>query len=414
MIHATELLEASVYDVQGNYVGRVRELCIVPAEQPNRVGRLVISRGRYQPLVARHEHIASAAPGTVRLNANELSLDPYLPDEGWLTVRKDLLDQQIIDIHGRKVVRVNDLSLLERAFNNHMELRVAQVDVGLGGAVRRLFKGVLAPGLLRTLQKGLPTRVIPWELVDLIETDPMRRVKLKLPQSKLRSLHPADIADIIEELAPAEREAIIEGLDPATAAEALGEVKDDLQVRILEEMDKGRAADILEQMPPDEAADVLAGLREQTASGFLQDMDRKEATELVELLRFPENTAGGLMNPQIFASLERTSVAQAVDSLRGAETPLDSFDTVYLINEENVLVGAVPVVRLLLAAAETPLVQLRSDQLVFADSENPERQVIELFDKYNLRSLPVVDSEQKLLGVITVDDIVHRLWQREA
>lgn len=414
MIHATELLDASVYDVQGNYVGRVRELCIVPAEQPNRVGRLVISRGRYQPLVARHEHVASAAPGTVRLNANELSLEAYRPDEGWLTIRKDLLDQQIIDIHGRKVVRVNDLSLLERSFNNHMELRVAQVDVGLGGALRRLFKGVLSPGVVRTLQKGLPTRVIPWELVDLIETDPMRRVKLKLPQSKLRSLHPADIADIIEELAPAEREAVIEGLDPATAAEALGEVKDDLQVRILEEMDKERAADLLEQMPPDEAADVLADLSDQTAAEVLQDMDRKEANELVGLLGFRENTAGGLMTPELFASLERTTIGQAVDSMRGLELPLDSLDTVYLISEENVLTGAVPVARLLLATPEAPLVSFRSDQLVYADAETEEKQVIELFDKYNLRSLPVVDSEQKLVGVITVDDVVHRLWQKQA
>ena len=414
MIHATELLDASVYDVQGNYVGRVRELCIVPAEQPSRIGRLVISRGRYQPLVARHEHIASAAPGTVRLNANELSLEPYRPDEAWLTVRKDLLDQQIIDIHGRKVVRINDLGLLERSFNGHMELRVSQVDVGLGGALRRLFKDVLSPGVVRTLQKGLPTRVIPWELVDLIETDPMRRVKLKLPQSKLRSLHPADIADIIEELAPAEREAVMDTLDPATAAEALGEVKDALQVRILEEMDKERAADILEQMRPDEAADVLADLPEQTAAEVLQDMDRQEANELVGLMRFSENTAGGLMTPEFFASLERTTVGQAVDSLRGLELPLNSLDTVYLINEENVLTGAVPLVRLLLAAAEAPLVSLRSDQLVFSDAETQDAHVIELFDKYNLRSLPVVDAEQKLIGVVTVDDVVHRLWQKQA
>ncbi|MGH2524778.1 MAG: magnesium transporter MgtE N-terminal domain-containing protein, partial [Anaerolineales bacterium] len=233
MIHVTELLDASVYDAQGNYVGRVRELCLVPSEQANRIARLVIARGRYQPLVARHDQVASVAPGTVRLNANELQLEPYRPDEGWLTVRKDLLDQQIIDIHGRKVVRINDLDLSERSLNGHMELRVAQVDVGLAGALRRLLKGVFAPALVRTLQKGLPTRVIPWELVDLIETDPLRRVKLKLPQSKLAALHPADIADIIEELAPAERGAVIEGLDPATAAEALGQVKDDLQVRIL-------------------------------------------------------------------------------------------------------------------------------------------------------------------------------------
>src|SRR3990172_4087492 len=184
MIHVTEVLDSSVYDAQGNYVGRVRELCLVPAEQPNRIARLVISRGRYQPLVARYDQVASVAPGTVRLNAGELQLGLYEPNEGWLTVRKDLLDQQIIDIHGRKVVRVNDV------------------------------------GRIRLLQKRLPTRVIPWEFVDVIETDPLRRVKLKLEHSKLARLHPADIADIIEELAPAQREAVIQTLDSETAAEA--------------------------------------------------------------------------------------------------------------------------------------------------------------------------------------------------
>ncbi|MBI4467185.1 MAG: magnesium transporter [Acidobacteria bacterium] len=411
MIHVTELLDSSVYDAQGNYVGRVRELCLVPAEQPSRVARLVIARGKYQPLVARYDQVASVAPGTVRLNTGELQLVPYLPDEAWLTVRKDLLDQQIIDIHGRKVVRVNDLDLAEQPADGRMELRVVQVDVGLAGALRRLLKGVVSPGWIRSLQKRLPTRVIPWEFVDVIETDPLRRVKLKLEHSKLGQLHPADIADIIEALAPAERGAVIEALDASTAAEALGEVKDDLQVRILGELDKGRVADILEQMPPDEAADLLAELPAETATEVLQDMNRQEARELQELLQFEENTAGGLMTPELFACTETTTVAQAAAALRGSEVSVDSLDTVYLIQDDKVLLGAVPVGRLLRAAPETPLGQLRAEQLVFVDTEAREKQVIDLMDKYNLRSLPVVDAEQKLVGVITVDDVLNRLWQ---
>lgn len=413
MIHSTELLDASVYDVQANYVGRVRELCIVPAERTNRIARLVIARGRYQPLVARYDQIAWAAPGTLRLNTGELRLEPYEPNESWLTLRRDLLDQQIIDIHGRKVVRVNDVVLVEQSVNSHMELRVAQVDVGLGGALRRLLKGVASPGVLRRLEKGLPTRVIPWEFVDMIETDPLRRVKLKLSHSKLAELHPADIADIIEELAPAEREAVIETLDNTTAAEALGEVKEELQARILEQLDKERVADILEQMEPDEAADVLADLSAQTATQVLEDMNRQEATELVELLRFGENTAGGLMNPEFSSALETTTISEAIEGLRKGEVPAEALDALYLVNRENVLTGTVPVVRLLLADPRDALVNLRIEQLVFADAETQEQQVIELFDKYNLRALPVVDAEQKLVGVITVDDVVHRLWQQQ-
>lgn len=412
MIHATELLDSTVYDAQGNYVGRVRELCIIPAEQVNRIARLVIARGKYQPLLVRHDQVASVSPGTVRLNTGELELRPYHPDEGWLTVRKDVLDQQIIDLHGRKVVRVNDVDLVEQPINGRLELRLAQVDVGLGGALRRLLKGVVGPHWIRALQKRLPTRAIPWEFVDLIEPDPLRRVKLKLPESKLAQLHPADIADIIEELAPAERDAVMERLDDATAAEAMGELKDDVQVRILEQLDTERAADILERMRPDEAADVLADLSAETAAETLEHMDRREASELVELLRFEENTAGGMMTPQVLASGESTTAGQAVESLRGSEVPVESFDTIYLINADNVLTGAVPLARLLLATPATPLTGLRTEQLVFADAETQEKQVIDLFDKYNLRSLPVVDAEQKLLGVITVDDVVTRLWQR--
>jgi flagellar motility protein MotE (MotC chaperone)/sporulation protein YlmC with PRC-barrel domain len=413
MLHATDLFDASVYDAQGHYVGRVRELCIVPAERVNRIARLVIARGKHQTLVARHDQVASAVPGAVRLNTSELQLEPYRSDEGWLTVRKDLLDQQIIDIHGRKVVRVNDLDLMTFQVNSHTELRLTQVDVGLGGALRRLLKGVLAPALLRALQKRLPTRVIPWEFVDVIETDPMRRVKLKLPQSKLRELHPADIADIIEELAPAEREAVIETLDDTTAAEALGEVKDDLQARILEGLDKERVADILERMEPDEAADVLADLSAQTAAEVLKDMNRQEATELVELMRFEENTAGGLMTPEVITCPETGTVTEAVEALRRSEAPLESLDTVYLTNADRTLTGAVPLGQLLLSATGGPLLDLRSEQLIFVDTDAQENEVVELFDKYNLRSLPVVDTEQKLVGAITVDDVVHRLWQRQ-
>ena len=413
MIHVTELLDASVYDAEGNYIGRVRELCLVPTEQPGRIARLVITRGRYQPLVARYDQVASAAPGVVRLNTGELQLDTYHPDESWLTVRKDLLDQQIIDLHGRKVVRVNDLDLVEQPINGHMELLVAKVDVGLGGALRRLLKGVVPPYVIRTLQKGFPTRAIPWEFVDLIEPDPKRRIKLRLPHHKLAQLHPADLADILEELAPAERGAVIEALPEATAAEALGEVKDELQARILEELEPERAAGILEQMPPDEAANVFADLPADVATQVLEDMESSEAHELTELLQFAGDTAGGMMTPEVFASVEGTTVSQVAGALRGADIPLDSLDTIYLINNDNALVGSVPLGRLLLADSAAALGSLRAEPLIFADAQANQKQVFELFDKYNLRSLPVVDAEQKLLGMITVDDIVSRLWQKQ-
>src|SRR6202166_3616812 len=212
MLHATELLGGEAYDVQGNFVGRVSELYIEPADQPNRVARYLLGRGKYLPLLARHDQVSSVAPGVIKLNVEEKELEHFHTNEAWLAVRKDLLDQQIIDTHGRKVVRVNDVDLAEQRTNGTVELRVTQVDVGLTGAARRLLHGIASPGLVRGLATRLPTRVIPWEFVNLIEPDPLRRVKLRITHQKLERMHPADLADIMEDLSPRARQSIMVSL----------------------------------------------------------------------------------------------------------------------------------------------------------------------------------------------------------
>ena len=168
MLHATELLGGEAYDSQGHFVGRVTELFIEPADQPGREARYLLNRGKYLPLLARHDQVSSVAPGVIKLNVEEKDLDHFHPNEAWLAVRKDLLDQQIIDTRGRKVVRVNDVDLNEQHTNGTVELRVADVDVGLTGATRRLLQGLASPGMIRRIQEKLPTRVIRWEFVNLI------------------------------------------------------------------------------------------------------------------------------------------------------------------------------------------------------------------------------------------------------
>src|SRR5215467_6935917 len=192
-LYATELFGVKTYDSQGNYVGRVREFFIEPAEAPNRISHFLLSRGHFQPLVAKHNQIASVSDRKIQLNVGEKSLEIYKPNEAWLAVRKDLLDQQIIDTKGRKVVRVNDLDLAEQRTNGSVELRLTQVDVGPPGAVRRLLQGVVAPGVIRTLQSKLPQRAIRWEFVNLIEPDPLRRLKLRITHEKSRIIHLRDL-----------------------------------------------------------------------------------------------------------------------------------------------------------------------------------------------------------------------------
>src|ERR1700674_5244707 len=296
MLHATELLGGEAYDAQGNFVGRVTELFIEPADQPNRVARYLLGRGKYLPLLARHDQVSFVAPGVIKLNVEEKELEHFHPNEGWLAMRKDLLDQQIIDTSGRKVVRVNDVDLAEHRTNGTVELRITDVDVGLTGAARRLLHGIASPGLVRGLATKLPTRVIPWEFVNLIETDPLRRVKLRITHQKLERMHPADLADIMEDLSPVERQSIIASLDEETAAEALAELDKRLTTQIVETLAPQKAADILEEMDPDQVADVIADMTPERSRDVLSEMPREEAREVRELLKFGENSAGGMMN----------------------------------------------------------------------------------------------------------------------
>jgi len=408
-IYATELMGAEAYDAQGNFVGRVREFFIEPAQATNRLSHFLLSRGKFQPLMARYDQVATFAPGTMRLNVGERSLQVYEPNESLLAVRKDLLDQQIIDTRGRKVVRVNDVDLAEQRTNGTTELRVTQVDVGLPGAVRRLLQGVVSPGVIRKLQSKLPQSSIRWEFVNLIESDPMRRVKLRISHEKLEDLHPADLAEIMEDLSASERQGIIASLDEETAAAVLAELDERLTSQIVEKLDPEKAADILEEMAPDAAADLLADLPKETSEELLEEMPGQEADEVRELLSFDPSTAGGMMNTQYVYVGEASHREEVLAWIRGQELNLDQLDTIVLLNKTAEFAGTVSVARLLLASPEQTMSELRSDPLLSIAADANEKDVFELFDKYNLRMLTVVGEENHPIGTVTVDDVVTRL-----
>jgi magnesium transporter len=409
MLHATELLGGEAYDAKGNFVGRVTELFIEPADQPNRVARFLLGRGKYLPLVARYDQVSFVAPGVIKLRVEEKDLEHYRPNEAWLAVRKDLLDQQIIDTHGRKVVRVNDIDLAEHRTNGTVELRVTDVDVGLTGATRRLLQGLASPSLIRSIQKKLPARQIRWEFVNLIESDPLRRVKLRITHQKLESMHPADLADIMEELSPAERQAIIASLDEQTAAEALAELDSRLTSQIVEELAPGKAADIIEEMEPDKAADVLAGLTPEMSEDALGEMPGEEAREVAALLRFEGNSAGGMMTSDFIFVGGGATRTEVVEWIRSKDVKIEQLDTIFLIDGDAKLSGTVAVAQLLLAPGHQAVAELKSEPLVSVPPDAGEKEVFELFDKYNLRCLGVVDSAGRPIGAITVDDVVARL-----
>jgi CBS domain-containing protein len=355
------------------------------------------------------EQLAEIGGKAVQASVPAEKWEPFTSAERLLLLGRDLLDQQIIDVHGRKVVRVNDLDFYSEQVNQHLVLKVGDVDVGARGAVRRLLKGIVPSGAVRALTRKLPARAIPWEFVDLIETDPARRVKLKIEHERLAKLHPADIADIVEELAPAEREAVFETLDEEVAAEALEEVAPKLQRSIVESLDSERAADIVEEMHPDAAADLLADLPKEQSEKILEEMEPEERQEISGLLEFEEDTAAGRMTTDYLALPPTATVNEAIEALRKFEGGIESVSTIFIVDKDNKLLGAVPLAKLVLASSETPLATLAPQPPISCHAGASEKQVADLFDKYNLLMLPVVDDQGVLTGVITSDDVISIL-----
>jgi magnesium transporter len=409
VLFLTELQGLPVYDLKGRRIGRIRDAAVVPLVDPFRVDRYLLGAGAAW-LTVRHDQIESISLDGIRL-ADEV-LTPYHDDEYMLRIGRDLLDQQIIDVNGRKVVRVNDVTFDTRQENGHYTLRVLEVDVGIRSIFRRLFQGVIPRLWIRRLQRAIPPNSIPWEFCNIVEPDPQRRLRLNISHAKLEQIHPADLADIVEELSPDSREAIFETIDTEAAAEALSEVDPKMQASILESLETEKAADIVEEMSPHEAADVLAELGEETSEEILEEMAREPKSEVRELLEFREDTAGGMMNTEYIAFNENARVADALVGLKGNEDLLESVNTLFLIDADGRLVGSVPLARLFVATESTPLKELKSETLISAPVDESQDRVTELFDKYSLFSLPVVDEEGKLVGVITADDIISLLRRR--
>jgi magnesium transporter len=409
LLFFTELLGLKVYDLKGRRIGRIADAALVPLIHPVRVDRYLVGGG-WAWLTVRYDQIRTISLEGIHLRDEVLT--PYHEDEYMLRIARDLLDQQIIDVNGRKVVRVNDVTFEVRQENGCHVLAVLEVDIGIRSMVRRLLQGFVPRPWIRRLQAPITPNSIRWEFCNIVEPDPQRRLRLNISNEKLETLHPADLADIVEELSPDEREAIFETIDSEAAADALSEVDPKTQASILESLETEKAADIVEEMAPDEAADALAELEEETSEEILEEMETEPKTEVQELLEFEEDTAGGMMTTEYLALRENATVADAVAALKGNEDLLETLNTLFLIDAEGRLAGAVPLARLFVAAGATPLRELAAETLIQVPVGEQQDRITELFDKYNLLTLPVLDEEGKLAGVITADDIISVLRQK--
>jgi magnesium transporter len=407
----TMLLGTPVTDAKGQLRGRVKDLAVGTGPEAGKVAGLVLKTRTGSELV-RATGLRPTPSGALELR-QEASMQPLHGGEDYIFLRQDLLDRQIIDVHGRKVVRVNDVDLQWFKQDGLEDLRVREVEVGVRGAVRRLLQGALPASALDAVARRIPPRVIPWEFVDMIEVDPARRVKLKIEHERLAALHPSDIADILEELAPAEREAILTTLDEEVAAEALEEVEPKLQKSMVESLESDVAAGIVEEMDPSAAADLLAELPESRSEAILEEMAPEERQEVEELLVFREDSAAGRMTTQYVAVDKAAQVGDAIRALREFDGDIETITEIYLIDQKDVLHGVVPLARLVLAKPETRLEVLAEPRFISCPSDMHELQVAELFDKYNLRALPVLNEAGKLVGVVEADHVIAFLRERQ-
>jgi len=409
-VSLTALLGTPVTDASGQLRGKLKDIVVATGPDGGKVAGIVLKARTGLSIVPSQEVIETPA-GTLELRSAE-AVSPLKDEGSYLFLQRDLIDRQIIDINGRKVVRVNDVDLEWTGQGPAHHLRVAEVEVGLRGAFRRVFKGVLPRARLESVSRKFSARAIPWQFVDVIEPDPARRVKLRIEHERLADIHPSELADILEELAPAERQAVFSSLDEEVAAETLEEVEPRLQKALLEKLDEERIADIVEEMDPGAAADLLSELPEEQSDAILEEMEPEERQEVEELLEFDEDSAAGCMTTEfVYLGVDAT-VAQAVQALRSFDGDPEGVTEIFLLDEKRMLRGAIPLARMVMAQPDSHLSVLAEPRVISCPPDLKQNDLAEMFDKYNLHALPVVDSQGRMVGVVQAERVISFLREK--
>ncbi len=402
MFFLSQLIGRPVRDRNGEAFGKVRDLIVALGEHYPPVTGLVLRVAGGREIFLPWTDVEEIDTSGARLHTSSIDITTFRqrPDE--IRLWLDLQDKQIVDVEGRKIVRVNDIQLAPV----EGRLRLVAVDVGLAGILRRL--GLSGPGerLARALRLEAEN-YIEWEDVDPVESS-VSSLKLRVPHQALGTLHPADVAHIVEQLAPRDRAGILASLDDERAADVLEELAADDQVDILEALPPEKAADILEEMGPDEAADLVADLSEARQEELLNLMEPDEASDVRELLAYGEETAGGLMTTDFITITPDQAAEQVIDMLRELHPDADQVYYLYVTDPDGTLVGTITLRGLIVARPETPVREfMRPDPISVALDVDAE-QVGAAIAHYNLLALPVVDAEGRMQGIVTVDDAFER------
>jgi magnesium transporter len=399
-----------VRDPSGEPIGVIADLIVAIGNRYPPVTGLV-ARTDKRLIFLPWRNVDGLDDGGARLRVPTIDIGKFRQRQDEILLKQDLLDKQIVDIEGRKVIRVNDVGLDEVGRG----LRVVVVDVGAAGLLRRLGVERPARGVARGIGRALPERYIDWEDVDPLEGT-IASVRLRVPHAKLAELHPADLASIIEELTPRDRLGVLGVLNDEAFADVVEEMEPDTQVEVLEDLEPARAADILEEMSPDDAADLVADLSDRSRDEILALMEADEAAEVRDLLSFPEDSAGGLMTTELVAMPERMSATQAIERLRELEPDAETIYYVYVVDDDDRLVGVLSLRDLIVAQPDTPISEVMIKEPVAVGVLEPAESVAETIAHYNLLAIPVVDDDGRLAGIVTVDDAIDTVapaaWRR--
>lgn len=401
MLYLSQVLGRPILDLDGERVAALKDVIVRLGEEDHPPVAGFVARYRRRDFFLPRWRIAQFAENGVRLNSDKLDLSPFMRRDGEVMLARDVLDKQLIDVDGKRVVRVNDVQIIEAD-----DWRVTGADVSLTGLWRRL-----APAFMRS---GKPVEVIDWADVGYLATD-AATVQLKSSRGKLARLHPVEIARLAEAFSYQHGAEIVESLDDETAAETLEEMAAERQAQILGDMDEERAADILEHMSPDEAADVLLDLPEDKAEDLLNLMEDEEQSDVAELLPYADDTAGGLMTTEFVTLPRDLTVGEALARLREmAETPNMIYYLYVVSGEESWnLTGVIALRSLILADPSAPLERVMRTEIQVAHAHDDATEVAQKISEYNLLALPVVDEAGDILGIVTVDDAMELLLPKD-
>ncbi|MFA5787167.1 MAG: CBS domain-containing protein [Actinomycetota bacterium] len=403
MLYLSSYLGRPVLDAGSRRVGTVRDLTARLNGPYPAVMALRVRTGRHSHIDLSWNDVRSFETSQIILAANLQDLDPYVLGDQDVLLSRNVLDKQIVDLEGRRLIRVQDVQLSRTG----TQLRVLGVDVSTSALLRRLRLRRLAD----RVAAGYPPHAVAWEDVDLGSwRDP--NVRLRVARTGLRRLHPADLAEIAAALPPGEGAGLLAGLEDEVAADTLEEMSPEVQVRMLEALGPERAVQLLEEMSPDDAADLLQDLPREEAEALLARMDPKEAEDIHELLGYEEESAGGLMTTEVFSVLADETAQGLIERLRARAPDEEAAYYLYVVDEAERLVGVMSLRDLVVAPGEARVAAFMRADPISVRADEDKKEVVEAIMKYNLLALPVVDDQERLVGVVTVDDVIDLVGPR--